>query len=110
MTPRPPPAALPAVLVGLAATLAVARTPPVAAQVPDTTGTPVDSVVVAPEADPTLVQGARDSVELPMSPRGAFIRSMVLPGWGQVAFDAHFRGGIYFTGWVGNWYMNVRNY
>lgn len=83
---------------------------PAAAQVTDTSRTPVDTVVVTPGADPTVVDAAADSVRAPMSPRGAFIRSLVIPGWGQVAFDAHVRASIYFTGWVGNWYMNIRNY
>jgi hypothetical protein len=90
-------------LLGLA--LAAA---PTAAQVPDTAGTPVDSVVVTPAAEPTLVDAAPDSVR-PVSPRGAFLRSMVLPGWGQATFDANFRGGIYFAGWAANWFMIFRN-
>ena len=81
---------------------------PAAAQV-DTTYTPVDSVVVMPGADVAVAQAA-DTTVLPMSPRGAFIRSMVLPGWGQSAFDSYFRGGVFFAGWAANWFMNARNY
>jgi hypothetical protein len=41
--------------------------------------------------------------------RGAFLRSIVIPGWGQAAFGAYTRGGIYFSGWTGNWFMNFKN-
>lgn len=32
-----------------------------------------------------------------VSPRGAFLRSLVLPGWGQSAVGAPGRGGVYFA-------------
>ena len=32
-----------------------------------------------------------------MSPRGAFLRSLVLPGWGQAYVGAHTRGAVYFS-------------
>jgi hypothetical protein len=44
-----------------------------------------------------------------LSPGAAMIRSLILPGWGQAEFDSHFRGGVYFAGWAGNWYMIFRN-
>jgi hypothetical protein len=77
-------------------------------QVVDTVITHIDTVVVAPEA----VAGVGEAAEMvmPMSPRGAFIRSMVIPGWGQSAFGAYTRGGIYFAGWTGNWFMNFKNH
>jgi hypothetical protein len=77
-------------------------------QVVDTVITHIDTVVVAPEA----VAGVGEAPEMvmPMSPRGAFIRSMVIPGWGQSAFGAYTRGGIYFAGWTGNWFMNFKNH
>jgi hypothetical protein len=45
----------------------------------------------------------------PLTPGGAFIRSLVIPGWGQSAFGAYTRGGIYFSGWTANWFMNFKN-
>ncbi|MQA89113.1 MAG: hypothetical protein GEU90_02580 [Gemmatimonas sp.] len=33
----------------------------------------------------------------PVSPRGAFLRSLVLPGWGQAHVGAYGRGAVYFT-------------
>lgn len=93
----------------VAAVVMAALAGPAAAQITDTTQTPVDSVVVTPGAEPAVVDAA-DSVELPITPRAAFIRSLILPGWGQATFGAWIRSGVYFTGWAGNWYMNVRNY
>lgn len=81
---------------------------PAFAQIADTTQTPVDSVVVTPGARPTITPAAPPVPE-PISPRTAFIRSLVIPGWGQAAFEAYTRGGIYFAGWAGNWFMIFRN-
>ena len=96
----------------LFAALAVLLTLPAPAvcQVVDTTGTPVDSVIVTPEADVAVGTAADTLDEWTVSPGGAFLRSLVIPGWGQAEFDAYFRGGIYFAGWAANWFMNFRNY
>jgi Family of unknown function (DUF5683) len=89
---------------------ALAGATPLSAQEPDTARPAVDSVIVAPDVPVTAVPVEGDTTpRQPMSPRGAFIRSMILPGWGQAAFDHHFRGGVYFAGWAGNWFMNFRN-
>jgi hypothetical protein len=88
---------------------------PALAQVPDTLPAPPDSVpavevVPAPMVSPpALLQDPADPVERPMSAGGAFLRSILLPGWGQAAFGAYTRGGIYFSGWTGNWFMNFKN-
>ncbi len=92
---------LPAALLLLAAS-------PLRAQVGDTSQVPVDSVIVTPETTVEVEPAAGDTVR-PMAPRDAMIRSMLVPGWGQAAFGSNFRGGIYFAGWAGNWYMNFRN-
>lgn len=78
------------------------------AQDPDTTAVPVDSVIIEPTVPLEAVPLVPDTT-LPMTPRGAFIRSMILPGWGQAAFDSHFRGGVFFAGWAANWFMNFKN-
>ncbi len=96
MTPR--------ILLG---TLLLVTAVPLRAQVGDTTQVPVDSVIVTPKAK-VAVEAAADTVR-PMAPRDAMIRSMIVPGWGQAAFGSYFRGGIYFAGWAGNWYMDFRN-
>jgi hypothetical protein len=44
-----------------------------------------------------------------ITPGGAFLRSVILPGWGQSHFEAYTRGGVYFSGWVGNSFMNFKN-
>ena len=64
-------------VVVLAAALLVR---PVAAQVPG-----------PPEAGDSI------SAEPPFSPRGAFFRSLVLPGWGQAYVGAPGRGAVYFS-------------
>ncbi|HEX6911951.1 MAG TPA: DUF5683 domain-containing protein [Longimicrobium sp.] len=69
-----------------------------------------DTVVRAPipvVAD--TVMGERpDSVEA-ISPRGAFLRSLVLPGWGQSELGAPGRGGIYFALEAGSLWMYVKS-
>lgn len=52
------------------------------------------------------VRGAQepDSVR-GISPRGAFLRSLVLPGWGQSELGATGRGGIYFALEAGSLWM-----
>ncbi|MDR0786957.1 MAG: DUF5683 domain-containing protein [Gemmatimonadota bacterium] len=63
----------------------------------------------APEVvpDPGLAAVPADPLEVqtPFSPRGAFLRSLVLPGWGQSYVGAPGRGAVYFalasaTGWM----------
>ena len=40
-----------------------------------------------------------------ITPGGAFLRSVVLPGWGQSAIGANARGGIYFAAEAGSLWM-----
>lgn len=79
-----------------------------AAQVPDTLHEGVDSVFVTPDANPTIVDAAPPD-RLPITPRQAFIRSMIVPGWGQSTFESYFRGGVFFSGWAANGFMLFRN-
>ena len=51
------------------------------------------TVAVAPAADTT-------GRERPVSPMGAFFRSLLLPGWGQAKLDRKLTGGI-FVAWEG---------
>jgi len=93
----------------LAATALAAAAFPAAAQV-----TPADTV----RADSARPQPARplaapadtasaDSVirRRRVTPRGAFIRSLVLPGWGQSEVGAPERGAIYFALEAGSLWM-----
>jgi hypothetical protein len=66
---------------------------PLAAQVPDSLQIP-DSIPVRPgvQEGPTL-----DTLPPPVSGRGAFIRSALIPGWGHAAAGAFTRGAFYFS-------------
>jgi hypothetical protein len=89
----------------LGCALALAAASPVAAQVrpsapPRDTATaaPRDTLVVRPPP-PAAVRGdtaAADTVRR-ISPKGAFVRSLVLPGWGQSAVGSPGRGAVYFA-------------
>jgi hypothetical protein len=61
-------------VLALVALLAVAHPAPVRAQVPDTA-----------------------AVVNPLTPGGAFLRSVLLPGWGHASIGAYARGGFYFA-------------
>jgi hypothetical protein len=39
------------------------------------------------------------------SPSGAFVRSLLIPGWGQASLGSYFRGGVYFAAQTGSAYM-----
>lgn len=59
-----------------------------AAQDPDTLpvqAPPLQDAVQVPEVDPGV------------SPGGAFLRALVLPGWGHAAIGSYTRGGFYFA-------------
>lgn len=47
---------------------------------------------------------------LPISPRGAFLRSLVLPGWGQSELGATGRGGVYFLLESGSLWMVLKSH
>jgi hypothetical protein len=94
--------------IRLAVGLLLAGAGALGAQIPDTVITHVDSVIVDPAAV-AAVGSAPDTVARFPSPGGAFLRSMIIPGWGQAEFDAYTRGGIYFSGWTANWFMNFKN-
>jgi hypothetical protein len=88
---------------------AAAAAVPATAQEPvrppaDTTPAPSDSF---PQGLP--IPQARDTVPGP-GPGGAMLRSILLPGWGQAAYHAYFRGAVYYAGWAGTWFMNLKNF
>jgi hypothetical protein len=64
-------------------------------QMPDSTGVVPDSFLVATEGIQEAVASPIDSVQ-GISPRGAFIRSGIIPGWGHSKVGAHGRGAFYF--------------
>lgn len=55
------------------------------------------AAVMAPGTFPSAMAPAESADESAVSPRGAFIRSLLIPGWGQVATGAVTRGGFYFA-------------
>lgn len=44
-----------------------------------------------------------------ISPRGAFLRSLVIPGWGQSELGATGRGGVYFALEAGSLWMLIKS-
>ncbi|MGI9180224.1 MAG: DUF5683 domain-containing protein [Longimicrobiaceae bacterium] len=74
-----------------------------AAQDPLPTDTIVrDTVPAAPDTVPTVL--AR------RSPRGAFVRSLLIPGWGQAWVGAPGRGGVYFAMEAGSLWMVYKSW
>lgn len=75
----------------LGALLALVALPTLASpQEPDTFRAP--PVVESQEEAPPTVEGPRR-----ISPRGAFIRSSLIPGWGHAEVGAYVRGAFYFS-------------
>jgi hypothetical protein len=101
-------------LVGgvLALALGLLSTSMAAAQMPpDTVGLVITADSARNAAVPTVVRApTADSTALRSfpSPGGAFLRSVLVPGWGQAAYGAYFRGGIYFAAEYGSWYMLLK--
>lgn len=111
--PTGPPRLLPILAALLLLLPAVA-----AAQEPDTVPLPAApppvQEVVEPAA-PSLVDAvaAVATDTLPpgyVSPRTAFVRSLVLPGWGQSSLGAPGRGGIYFALEAGSLWMTYKSH
>ncbi|MGD0484314.1 MAG: hypothetical protein ABSB58_06635 [Gemmatimonadales bacterium] len=114
-------AALGALCVALAAALA---TPALSQQVPaptprdtvlrhDTGAARVDSVA-RPRADTQAARGDSVRPVSPVTPGGAFLRSLVIPGWGQARLGRNVTGGLFllFEGiagamvWKANWQLD----
>jgi hypothetical protein len=85
--------------------------PPVApdsSAIADTSGVvQPDSGALAAVAPPATQEAGADSggVSAPVSPMGAFFRSLILPGWGQVSVDQPGRGAFYFAMEAGSLWM-----
>jgi hypothetical protein len=58
-----------------------------------------DTMVIVTGTDPTPTQEREDPMDLrgPVSPGGAFVRALLLPGWGHASIGSYTRGGFYFT-------------
>lgn len=55
---------------------------------------------------PVAPQEAAEAVDV--SPRGAFLRALALPGWGHAAIGSYTRGGFYFATQTATLYTFVR--
>ena len=80
--------------------------PPAAA--PDTTPvTPADTTAARPLVlrGDTVPAAPGDTARRTLRPRDAFLRSLVLPGWGQSSIGAPGRGAVYFGLEVGSLWM-----
>jgi len=76
---------------------------------------PTSDTVTLPRADTVPISagvqpvGADSAgVSPPVSPMGAFFRSLVLPGWGQVSVDQPGRGAFYFAMEAGSLWMLLK--
>lgn len=69
------------------------------------------------QRQPMVADTTRQRVEVPdslqrryrISPRDAFFRSLILPGWGQSSIGAPGRGGIYFALEAGSLWMWIKS-
>ena len=71
---------------------------PVCAQEPSTAQVPVGDTLLIADTIPS--EGA--------SPRAAFTRALIIPGWGHFSIGAHRRGAVYATLQGASWFMLVK--
>lgn len=72
-----------------------------AAAAPDTVPAPAPADTAAPVA----AAATRSDTEEGVSPGGAFLRSLIIPGWGQSAVGSPGRGAVYFAMEAGSLWM-----
>ncbi len=91
--------ALGALLVGAPLPLAAAAGTPWGTEGPPGPGSPppadtipIDPDTLGPGTDQTPSSAPTDTT---VTPGGAFLRSLLLPGWGHAATESHFRGAFY---------------
>lgn len=72
--------------------------------------TPPDSTPPTTAESSVVVVQPEDSATLRNfpSPGGAFLRSVLIPGWGQAVYGSYFRGGVYFAAEAGSWFMLLK--
>lgn len=85
----------------LAATAVAGQIPP-----PPPTGPPPQ----VEREGPALLESSVDTLDVDgsVSPLGAFLRAIAVPGWGHAAVGSHGRGGFYLTTQAATGYMLVR--
>lgn len=97
------PLRMPRILFALALALACLAAGAAAAQEPARRDTARRPIEIRGDTVPTVP----DSL-LRITPRGAFLRSLVLPGWGQSELGATGRGGVYFLLEAGSLWMVLK--
>ncbi len=108
--------ALLAAAVTLAAAPLAAQNPPARPSPADTAGRPAGDTTGqgGDTARVRLVHGDSVRPVPPVTPGGAFLRSLILPGWGQARLGRNVTGGLFllFEGvagamvWKANWQLN----
>jgi len=92
--------------LGLVVAAVLILPPPIAAQEETPTPTPANPVATdsvasdsSARVSPVVRQAAADTVDLPHgpAPMSAFFRSVLIPGWGQLAADQPVRAAFYFV-------------
>lgn len=61
--------------------------------------------VHAQDVPAPMTPPARDTTRTMLSPGGAFLRSVIIPGWGQGSVGAYQRGGVFFAIQSASYYM-----
>jgi hypothetical protein len=96
--------------------LGTLATPALIAQETDPPASSIDSAAVPGAAVSPVIAAQSEQetptdttgVSPPVSPMGAFFRSLVLPGWGQVSVDQPGRGAFYFAMEAGSLWMLLK--
>jgi hypothetical protein len=73
-------------------------------------GAAVLLLLAAPAARAQELPPPPPPVEEPTTPtpRGAFTRSLLVPGWGQAAFGSYVRGGVFYTAYTVSLHQTIR--
>lgn len=95
--------------IWILAILAMALPIPLAGQIPDSVRIPPDSALVDVEEAPVPVV-VLDEASRGITPRGAFIRSGFVPGWGHAKVGAYGRGAFYFLVEAVSGFMAVKTH
>ena len=74
-----------------------AQEPEVADSIAEVGSPPADSVLSPAPGPESTPAAPGEPIGPPVTPMGAFLRSLILPGWGQASVDQPVRGAFYFT-------------
>ena len=68
-------------------------------------GPVTDSVPTSPDLGVAAAPFGQEAQEEIVTPRGAFLRSLLVPGWGHIATESYGRGGVYVAAQTGSLWM-----